>query len=115
MDLPIDRTRHQAGREQSGADAATEPPITRGRWLVVASTIVMFGGFFNVVDGLVALFKPSYFVGQPVFGDLWIWAILWMGFGFLQMATGGVFLTGTIYDPVAEVRMRPERSGVTAP
>ena len=113
--MPIDRKPRQAGREQPGADSATEPPILRGRWLAVASTIVMFGGFFNVVDGILALFKPSYFIGQPVFGDLWIWAVLWVGFGFLQMATGGVFLTGTTYGSVAEVRMRPEGSGVTGP
>ena len=62
-----------------------------------------------------ALFRPSYFVGQPVFGDLWIWAVLWMGFGLLQMAAGGAILAGAPCTPISEVRMQPGRSGVTGP
>jgi len=86
-----------------------------GRWLVLASAIVLVGGFFNVGGGLLALFRPSYFVGQPLFGDLWIWALLWTGFGFLQIAAGGAILAGAPWRPVAEVTMQPGRPGVTGP
>jgi len=74
---------------------------------------MLVGGVFNLVDGLLALFRPSYFVGQPVFGDLWIWALLWTVFGFLQMVAGGAILAGAPWRPVAEATMRPERSSVT--
>lgn len=86
-----------------------------GGWLVFASAIMLVGGAFNVVDGLLALFRPSYFVGQPVFGDLWIWALLWAVFGFLQMAAGGAILAGARWRPVAEVTMQRRRSSVTGP
>ena len=113
--MPIDRTRLHAGRERRAANEAVSSSIIQGGRLVLASTIVLLGGSFNVVDGLVALFRPSYFVGQPVFGDLWIWAVLWMGFGFLQMAAGGAILAGAPGGPASEVRMQTGRSGVTGP
>ncbi|HVM56681.1 MAG TPA: hypothetical protein VMT74_04390 [Gaiellaceae bacterium] len=52
-------------------------------WLVFAATILGIAGIFNVIDGIVALSKSSFYVAgaRYIFSDLrtWGWIVLIIG------------------------------------
>jgi hypothetical protein len=63
-------------------------------WLVFAGLMIFFVGLWNLFEGFIALFHSSYFNGQPVFGSLVFWSILWITLGVLQMATAYAIFSG---------------------
>jgi hypothetical protein len=63
-------------------------------WQAFAAFMILFAGFWNVFEGFFAFFRSSYFIGRAVFGDLWLWALLWMVFGSLQVAAGYAIMSG---------------------
>jgi len=52
-------------------------------WLVFAATVIGIAGIFNVIDGIVALSKSSFYVAgaRYIFSDLrtWGWIVLILG------------------------------------
>ena len=52
-------------------------------WLVFAATVLGIAGIFNVIDGIVALSKSSFYVAgaRYIFSDLrtWGWIVLILG------------------------------------
>jgi hypothetical protein len=63
-------------------------------WVLFAAILILINGVFNGFDGLVGFFRASYFVGSPTFGSLWIWALLWLAFGVLQVLAGLAIMAG---------------------
>lgn len=55
-------------------------------WLVFAGLMMFFTGMWNIFEGLIALFRSSYFSNFPVFGSLVFWSCVWIGLGVLEMA-----------------------------
>ena len=68
----------------------------RGLGMVVfAGTLVALIGFFNLLDGIVAIAKSSFFIGgaRYVVGDLRAWGWVMTIFGAVQLlAAAGVFM-----------------------
>jgi hypothetical protein len=65
-----------------------------GGWQLFAGLMMLFAGIWNLFEGFFALFRSSYFIGKAAFGDLWLWALLWMLFGILQVAAGYAIMSG---------------------
>jgi len=54
-----------------------------------AGVMLVIAGTFNLLDGVVALFKDDYYVADELlFGDLTAWGIWWLLVGGLQLFTG---------------------------
>ncbi len=79
----------KTGAGYSGADRT---PIPDG-WLLFSALMILWIGVWNIFQGIFAFFRSAFFIGHPVGGALWIWAILWIVFGVLQMAAGGAIMS----------------------
>ncbi|WUH98649.1 hypothetical protein OHR68_34875 [Spirillospora sp. NBC_00431] len=89
--------------------SASVPARARQRtsgWLTFAGTLAMVVGAFNVIDGVVALFKDDYYlVGQSqilVF-DYTAWGWIWLVLGVIQIAVGAGVLAGRMWARAAGV------------
>ncbi|HEY7200457.1 MAG TPA: hypothetical protein VIC57_09610 [Candidatus Dormibacteraeota bacterium] len=76
-----------------GNPADTMPMVQDG-WLLFSALMVLFAGLWNAFEGVLAFFRSTYFIGSAVFGSLWIWAILWVVFGVVQIAAAGAIMSG---------------------
>lgn len=81
-------------QQRQAAAAQAAPSAVPDGWILFASVMVLFTGFFNAFEGLFAFFRSTYFIGKPVGGDLWIWALLWTVFGVVQIAAGAAIASG---------------------
>lgn len=57
-------------------------------WQFFAALMILFTGVWNLIEGFIGLVRSTYFIGHAVYGDLWICALVWIGFGILQVAAG---------------------------
>lgn len=80
--------------DNSGAYSAVDaaPTIPDG-WLLFSALMIVFTGGWNIFEGLFAFFRSTFFIGHAVGGALWIWALLWLVFGVLQMLAGGAIMS----------------------
>ncbi|GAA2409313.1 hypothetical protein GCM10010191_17360 [Actinomadura vinacea] len=77
-------------------------------WLTFAGIIGLVVGAFNVIDGIVALFKPDYFLvsGDEILIFNWTaWGWIWLVVGIIQIAVGAGVLAGHSWARVAGVVM----------
>jgi hypothetical protein len=63
-------------------------------WTLFAAVMILMSGTFNAFDGFIGFFRSTYYIGKPVGGDYWIWALLWLAFGILQIAAGFAIMAG---------------------
>lgn len=63
-------------------------------WMLFASIMVLLSGLFNAFEGLIGFFRSTYFIGKPIGGDYWIWALLWLAFGVVEILAGIAILSG---------------------
>ncbi|CNE67134.1 Uncharacterised protein [Mycobacterium tuberculosis] len=78
---------------------------TRGRprtsgWLAFAGTLALVIGAFNVIDGLVGLFRDSYYLvgqNQILVFDYTTWGWIWLILGAVQIAVGAAILSGKMW------------------
>jgi hypothetical protein len=63
-------------------------------WLVFAGLMIFFTGMWNVFEGIIAFFRSSYFSGAPIFGNLVVWASIWIAIGILQMSAAYAIFAG---------------------
>jgi hypothetical protein len=72
----------------------SEGIITSG-WLSFGALLLLFVGFFNLIDGIIALTKNEYFLVPPdrlpVFGYT-AWGWIWIVIGIAQFVIGGCLL-----------------------
>lgn len=63
-------------------------------WVLFAALMILFSGLWNAFEGLIGFFRATYFIGSPLWGDLWIWALLWLIFGLVGIAAGAAIMSG---------------------
>ena len=61
---------------------------SRNGWMTFAGTMTLVTGGLNTLDGLIGLYRTSYFKDLFVFGNLRTWAIVWVVFGIIQVLAG---------------------------
>jgi hypothetical protein len=93
--------------EQRGTWALTPGRhARRSELLTFAGSLILLVGLFNLVAGLTALFRPTYFLAGPnsllVF-DFTAWGGIWLGVGVLQIVVGLGVLMEQIWSRVAGV------------
>jgi hypothetical protein len=74
------------------ADPALGPSIQSG-WLVFAGLIVLWAGLWNICQGALAFFRSDLFAHHSVGGPLWVWSILLILFGVLQVVASGAIMS----------------------
>lgn len=72
----------------SGSYAVDQSPAIPDGWLLFSGLMILFTGIWNLFEGLFAFFRSTWFIGHTVGGALWIWALVWMSFGVLQVLAG---------------------------
>ena len=55
-------------------------------WLLFAGLMILFTGFWNIFEGTLVFFRSTFFYANPVLFGLRTWAVVWIGFGILQVA-----------------------------
>jgi hypothetical protein len=65
-------------------------------WQAFSGLVLAFGGVFAVIDGLMAVYKSSFFVGNAVFvfSDLRTWGWITFGLGVLSFVAGLAVFSG---------------------
>jgi hypothetical protein len=84
-------TMDSAGSADRAMDSAVQTP---DGWVLFVAVMILFTGIWNAVEGFIGFLRASYFIGSPVLGDLWIWALLWMAFGIVAVAAGAAIMSG---------------------
>ena len=79
-------------RQQSSPTVTADLPASG--WVLFAAIVILINGTFNALDGFVGFFRSTYYIGQPFGGSLWIWALLWLAFGVLEVAAGLAIMAG---------------------
>jgi len=76
-------------------------------WVLFAGVIIFVVGFFNIVEGLVALFNPGYFLvesrGLVLHIDYTVWGWVLLGFGVLLAFAGYGVMVGQTWARVVAV------------
>jgi hypothetical protein len=86
-------------RHASGMRAPYRPHRQSG-WLAFAGTLALVVGTFNVIDGLVALFRDEYYLvgdNQILVFDFTAWGWIWLVLGALQILVGFGIYAGRIW------------------
>ena len=94
----------QSQRTLRAAPAPTTPAVHHG-WRIFAATMILIGGAFNVVDGIIAIFDTNYYLSivqtsngaqLVVTNNLHTWG--WVAFimGLVMVVTAGAIYLGTI-------------------
>lgn len=86
--------------------ASRIPRITG--WLSFAAVVAFVVGVFNVIDGLVALFRNDYYLvtSQDILVfNFAAWGWIWVILGLSQIAVGAGILTGRTWARAAGVAM----------
>ncbi|TYK51201.1 DUF7144 family membrane protein [Actinomadura decatromicini] len=87
-------------RMTHGAGSVPERRYRTSGWLTFAGTLSLVVGAFNIIDGLVALFRDNYYlVGENrilVF-DYTAWGWIWLILGIVQIAVGAGILSGKLW------------------
>ncbi|MEV5570894.1 hypothetical protein AB0L06_12660 [Spirillospora sp. NPDC052269] len=85
---------------------APAPRTSYSGWLGFAGVLATLLGFFNVIDGLVALFNHHYFVtnsGHLLLFNYTAWGWIWLIIGIIQIAVGIGILAGQTWARAAGV------------
>jgi hypothetical protein len=89
-----------------GRTTSMRPPYQVSGWLAFAGILSLVVGAFNVIDGVVALFKDDYYVansGQILVFDFTAWGVFWLALGALQIIIGFGVLAGQMWARVIGV------------
>jgi hypothetical protein len=86
---------------------ASRVPSTTG-WLSFAGIVAIVVGVFNVIDGLVALFRNDYYLvtSQDILVfDFTAWGWIWLILGLAAIAIGAGIFAGRMWARAAGVAM----------
>lgn len=76
---------------------ATAPRRRMSGWHAFAGIVVLVTGLFNIMDGLVALFRSDYFLvtaNQILIFDFATWGWIWLVLGVIQAIVGVGVMAG---------------------
>ncbi len=82
-----------------GSASTMTRPRTSG-WLAFAGTLALVIGAFNIIDGLVGLFRDNYYLvgqNQILVFDYTTWGWIWLILGIVQIAVGAAILSGKMW------------------
>jgi hypothetical protein len=77
----------------SGSYAVDTPSVIPDGWLLFSGMMILFTGIWNLFEGIFAFFRSTWFIGHTIGGSLWIWAIVLIAFGVLQMLAGAAVMS----------------------
>jgi vacuolar-type H+-ATPase subunit I/STV1 len=86
---------------------ASRVPHTTG-WLSFAGIVAIVVGIFNVIDGLVALFRNDYYLvtSQDILiFNFTAWGWIWLLLGLIQVVVGAGIIAGHSWARMAGVAM----------
>jgi hypothetical protein len=75
-------------------------------WLVFAGIVLLVAGLFNIIDGLVALFRSDYFLvtaDQILIFNFAAWGWIWLIAGIIGVIVGLAVMAGQTWARVAGV------------
>jgi hypothetical protein len=87
-------THHAAGA------GTAHRPRRRSGWLAFAGTLALVVGAFNVIDGLVAMFRDDYYLvgdNRILAFDFTVWGWIWLILGALQILVGLAIYAGRLW------------------
>jgi hypothetical protein len=87
-----DMTTDDAGR--AGMSRVDSMDVPEDGWVLFAGLMILFTGLWTAFEGLLGFFWSAYFIGGPVLGSLWMWALLWMVFGLVGIGAGAAIMSG---------------------
>lgn len=64
------------------------PKVAGPGWRFFAGTMMMVVGFFNIIDGLVAITNSQFFANKLLFSDLQTWGWIIVAIGALELVAG---------------------------
>ncbi|GAA0390991.1 hypothetical protein Acor_19100 [Acrocarpospora corrugata] len=76
------------------------PSSTRSNWLGFAGIIGITVGIFNIIGGLVSLFRSSFYLANSGHILLWnftAWGVIWLIIGIVQVVAGFGILGGKMW------------------
>jgi len=76
------------------SESAADNQAVNDGWLIFAGLMIVLAGIWNVCEGVIALFRSTYFIGRAVYGDLWFWAIVWIAVAVLELSAGYAIMAG---------------------
>jgi hypothetical protein len=88
--------------------APAQPMGAMSGWLAFAGSLILLVGIFNFIDGLVALFRPDYYLinaGTLLVFNFGAWGWIWLALGVLQAATGIGCLYGQMWARITGVAL----------
>src|SRR5947209_3701624 len=91
--------------EHAYPDQVSEPTAWRG-WVVFAAIMMVVVGTFNVVDGLVALLRRTWYLVGPntvLVWNLTAWGWFWLISGAVVIGAGFGVLTGRLWARVVGI------------
>lgn len=74
------------GKAERSGSGYTEPPGSG--WRAFAGTLILLGGIFNLLDGVVALTYKSYLANHLLWSNFTTWGWILVAFGILEVLAG---------------------------
>jgi hypothetical protein len=84
----------QPGAYPGSVETAGSTYLPVSGWVLFASVMILMSGIFNAFYGIIGFFRSTYYIGRPVLGDVWIWALLLLVFGLVQIAAAAAIMSG---------------------
>ncbi|GLY66560.1 DUF7144 family membrane protein [Amycolatopsis taiwanensis] len=75
-------------------------------WIWFAGAMMILLGFFNIIEGIVALFSPRFYIVSPsglLLFNLTGWGLVHLIIGILAVAAGAALFTGALWARITAV------------
>jgi hypothetical protein len=72
-------------------------------WITFAGIMLMLVGFFNVIDGIVAIANSDYLANELLFSNMDAWGWFFLIFGAVQICAGFAIIAGSTWAAVVGV------------
>ncbi|MGW5645675.1 DUF7144 family membrane protein [Saccharopolyspora sp. NPDC003752] len=78
-------------QQKQWAMAPAQPTGAMSGWLAFAGSLIAMIGIFNIIGGITALFRPTYYLvgtAQLLVFDFAAWGWFWLALGVVQVVAG---------------------------
>ncbi|MGI8311595.1 DUF7144 family membrane protein [Saccharopolyspora hattusasensis] len=87
-------------QQKQWAMAPAQPATSMSGWMAFAGSLIAMVGVFNIIGGITALFRPTYYLvgtAQLLVFDFNAWGWFWLALGVVQVAAGVGCLYGQMW------------------